>query len=172
MSDPQSSAPHGTPLVPGRIVDGLRAAIADPGRREGAYVRLAVAGGVRGEAYDFEYQVDATGRATTRLRDELHGRHHDARDDEPDPDRFRAVAQAIDVAALLREEEPTAGIPPDSVIGRLEVSDGEQTVRFTFLADEEQAQRMRLGAPEPLRRAVDAIYESAAKAIGDERLRP
>ena len=172
MSDPQSSAPHGTPRVPGRIADGFKAAIADPDTHDGAYVRLAVAGGVRGEAYDFEYHVDATGRATSRLRDELHGRHHDVRVHEPDRDRFRAVAQAIDVGALTRAETPAARIPPDSVIGRLEISDGEQTARFTFLADDEQAQRMKAAAPEPLRRAVDVMYESAAKAIGDDRLRP
>jgi hypothetical protein len=172
MSDAHSSAPHGTPRVPTRLVEGLKAAIADPERRAGAYVDLSVAGGVRGEAYEFEFHVDATGRTTSRLRDELHERHREARDLEPDRSRFTALAEAIDVEALLHADAPAARFPPDSVIGRLEISDGEQTVRFTFLADEEQAERSMAMASEPLRKAVGAVYETAAKVLGDDQVRP
>jgi hypothetical protein len=158
------AAPHGTPHLPARIVEGLKAAVAEPDRRAGAYVHLAVAGGVHGEHYEFEYRVDAHGRATGRLHDELHGRSVAARELEADPERFRALAEGIDVAALLGAGESGHGALPDSVIGRLEISDGEQTVRWRFLPDREQA--------EPLRRAVDLVYESAAKALAEERLRP
>jgi hypothetical protein len=172
MPDPDNSAPHGTPQVPGRLAAGLKEAVAEPDRRAGAYVRLVVSGGVHGERYDFEYHVDAQGAAASALHDELHGRHVQARRPEPDRQRFRALAEGIDVAGLLDAEPPPHRIPPDSVVGRLEISDGEQTARFRFLADPEQAERARAVAPEPLRHAVDLVYESAAKMMGEERLRP
>jgi hypothetical protein len=172
MTDDQSSAPHGIPRIPGRIVEGLKAAIADPDRRAEAYVDLAVAGGVRGEAYDFVFHVDAAGRTTTRLRDELNGRYEEALELEPDRDRFKDLAQAIDIEALLCAQPVASRFPPDSVVGRLEISDGEQIVRFRYLADLEQAERARAVASPALRDAIDAVYKAAAKALGQEQLRP
>lgn len=175
MAGASKSIPIHTPRVPGRIVEGLRAAIADPRSRPRAYIRLSASGGVRGEAYDFEYRIDAAGHASARLLDELKGRRaaQPARETKAaDPERFAALASAIDIGALLRGEAPSGGFPPDSVVGRLEVSDGEQTETFLFLADAEQATRARMVAPDPLRKAVDAVWSAAARHLGADDVRP
>ena len=54
-----------------RIAAGLRAAFADPKTHPQAYIRLTASGGVRSEAYDFEYRIDASGKTSVHLRDEM-----------------------------------------------------------------------------------------------------
>lgn len=174
MADETTARPAGTPQVPGRLVEGMREAIADPTRRPGAYIRLTASGGVHGEEYEFEYMIDASGTTTSRLRDELNNRD---RSDRGEPtrqgvDRFKSLAEAIDIEALVQAEHPAAGFPPDSVVGRLEVSDGEQSAGFAFLADDGQAERAQVSTSEPLQRAVDAVYGAAAKHLDDRDIRP
>jgi hypothetical protein len=174
VTDETTARPAGTPHVPGRIVEGIREAIADPKRRPGAYIRLTASGGVHGEEYEFEYVIDASGTARSRLRDELHGRHLSGRDEPArrDPARFTSLAEAIDVESLMRAEDAAGGFPPDSVVGRLEVSDGEQRVSFAFLADEGQAARAQIRMADPLRRAVDVVYGAAAEHLDERDLKP
>jgi hypothetical protein len=175
MPTDSKSIPIGTPPVPDRVVRGLQAAIADPGSRPQAYIRLRASGGVRGEAYDFEFRIDAAGRTHTHLLDELKGRRQSApvaADMAADPKRFATLARALDIEALMRAEAPSGGFPPDSVVGRLEVSDGEQTATFLFLADEQQAERARRRAPNSLHKAVDAVFRAAAATLGADDVRP
>jgi hypothetical protein len=176
MPAERKSIPIHAPRLPGRIVEGLRAAIANPKSRPQAYVRLTASGGVRGETYDFEYRIDAAGRSSARLVDELKERRaarlaSDAKT-KAEPARFAALARDLDIEALVQSDTPAGGFPPDSVVGRLEVSDGEQTVAFLFLADEAQAARARMPAPEALRKAVDAVYRAAASHLDTKDVRP
>jgi len=175
VSDPSSARPAGTPRVPARIADGMRAAIADPRSRPNAYIRLTASGGVRGEAYEFEFTIHASGVRTGRIKDQLKNREHSraaGADTRLEPQAFTRLAQQIDVASLLQSGRVSGGFPPDSVVGRLEISDGEQTVSFLFLADESQAERSRVKPSEPLRRAVDLVYRAAAEYLGEKDVRP
>ncbi|HSW15719.1 MAG TPA: hypothetical protein VLJ86_00720 [Ramlibacter sp.] len=174
MPTDSKSIPIGTPPVPDRVIHGLQAAIADPGSRPQAYIRLRASGGVRGEAYDFEFRIDVAGRTHTHLLDELNGRNQSTpvAIEAADPKRFVTLARALDIEALMRAEAPSGGFPPDSVVGRLEVSDGEQTATFLFLADEKQAERARRRAPDSLHKAVDAVFRAAATTLGADDVRP
>jgi hypothetical protein len=175
MADEPSGRPGGTPHVPGRVVAGLRQAMDDPASRPGAFIRLTVSGGVAGERYELVHLVDASGATTSHLRDQMTSRESRYVPDlaeEDDPARFRSLAEAIDVESLLQTEHPTGGFPPDSLVGILEVSDGEQTETFTFLADDAQAERAGVVRPGPLRQAVDAVYAAAAEAMGEQDLKP
>lgn len=169
------SIPSATPKIPGRIVEGFRAAIADPKQRPKAYVRLTVSGGVHGESYDFEYRIDAAGRISSHLVDEMKQRRYSTPADsarKASAERFVDVARKLDVEALARIEKPTAGFPPDSVVGRLEINDGEQAATFVFLADDQQAASARYTAPDALRKAVDVLYREAAAHLGADDLKP
>ena len=174
MATDTRSIPIGTPRLPDRIVEGLRRVVADPKRHPNAYVKLSASGGVHGEAYDFEYRIDAAGRASGRLRDELKGvtlpdaaaARGARKASKADPARFVALVKSIDIEALMRSDVPSGGFVPDSVVGRLEISDGEQTVTFLFPADEQLAQRANVA--NPLRKAVDALFGAAAAHLGAE----
>jgi plasmid stabilization system protein ParE len=169
------SIPIATPRLPGRIVEGFRAAIADPKQRPKAYIRLTASGGVHGESYNFEFRIDTAGRISAHLVDELKQRRYTTPADTAKtatPARFVAVARKLEVEALARVENPSAGFPPDSVIGRLEISDGEQSATFLFLADDQQAMRARHAAPDALRKAVDVLYREAEAHLGAEDLKP
>lgn len=175
MGKEPKSIPVQAPPTPGRIADGLRAAVADPKSRRGAYIRLQITGGVRGESYDFDYRIDAGGRESGHLRDELNGRRTErpATDTkDADPARFAALVRALDIEELMRTDAPRGGFPPDSVVGRLEVSDGDQTASFLFLADEEQATRARKATPDSLGKAVDAVFDAAVRHLDTRDVRP
>lgn len=171
-TDPKTT-PLATPPLPERVAEGLRKAIDDPKRYPKAYIRLSAAGGVHGERYEFDYRIEASGRATSRLHDELKGRsiaERVATGKAASPARFAALAKAIDVAALLRSAPPSGGFPPDSVVGRLEISDGEQTAAFLFPAGDDAAAGVR--AADPLRRAADAVFKAAAGDLGTDDPKP
>lgn len=174
MTDQPKTGPAGVPRLPERLAYGLREAAASPASRPEAYIRLTVAGGVGGERYDFEFMADAAGNVLSRLRDELRTRDVRATPEQRRTDlgRFRQLVESIDVAAIVRAGRPTGGFPPDSVVGFLEVSDGEQVESFPFLADQAQAARAQALAPDPLVRAVDAVYSAAAAYLGVDDLRP
>ena len=82
------------------------------------------------------------------------------------------MAGAIDVDALMRSGRPTPPFPPDSVVGILEVSDGEQVASFAFLADADQAARAKALPPEPLVQAADVIYSAAAAHLDIDDPKP
>ena len=178
MATRPRSIPIGTPKLPGRLAEGLRRAVADPKRHAGAYVKLTASGGVHGEHYDFEYRIDVAGRASGRLHDEMKGVRMTDADvasrkgaksvNAAAPKRFADIVKAIDVDALMRSDATTGGFVPDSVIGRLEVSDGEQTATFQFQAHDAQATGAKGVAAEPLGRAADAVWHAAAAHFGTE----
>lgn len=173
MATESKTMPIATPQLPGRIVEGLRKAIDDPKKYPKAYIRLSASGGVHGESYDFEYRIEASGRATSRLHDELKGQRiaeRAATGKAASPAQFAALAKAIDIEALLRSEPVSGGFTPDSVVGRLEISDGEQTATFLFQAGDEQAAGAR--ASDPLRRAAAAVYKAAAAHLGTDDAKP
>jgi hypothetical protein len=172
MATAPSSIPIGTPRLPGRIVEGLRRVAADPKGHPNAYLRISASGGVHGEAYDFEYRIDAAGRASGRLRDELKGvslpdaARSAKKAAKADPARFVALVESLDIEALMRSDVPSGGFVPDSVVGRLEISDGEQTATFLFPASDQPAQRAYMA--DPLRKAADALFDAAAAHLGAE----
>ncbi|MEO5696359.1 MAG: hypothetical protein ABIQ60_04395 [Burkholderiaceae bacterium] len=173
---PRSTIPIATPKLPDRLVEGLRRAVAEPAQHAGAYVKLSASGGVHGESYEFEYRVDAAGRVSGRLLDELKGVRVSGADagarkgakpaSAADPKRFAQAVKAIDIEALMRSDAPSGGFVPDSVVGRLEVSDGEQTATFLFQIDDAPAGRATATAAAPLRRATDAVWSAAAAHFG------
>ncbi|MGX7678867.1 hypothetical protein ACSMXN_08205 [Jatrophihabitans sp. DSM 45814] len=175
MADGSLGRPAGVPNLPGRIADGMRQAAANPGSRPRAYVQLTASGGAHSERYVFEYRVDSMGNVSSSLHDDLKDRHHEAtreRKRQADPEAFRRLVDSIDVDALVRAEQAATGFPPDSLVGRLEISDGEQSTSFVFLADDVQAARAERQLNQPLRHAIDAIYRSASAHLEADDLKP
>jgi hypothetical protein len=177
MTTAPRSIPIGTPKLPGRLVEGLRRVVADPKQHPGAYVKLTASGGVHGESYDFEYRVDAAGRVSGRLHDEMKGvrvtdadvaARQGAKTAKAEPKRFAEIVKAIDIEALMRGDGPSGGFLPDSIVGRLEICDGEQTATFLFQPDDAQARRTRAVMADALRRATDAVWRAAAAHLGTE----
>jgi len=175
MPNERKSIPINAPQVPGRVVDGFKAAIADPKQKPNAFIRLTASGGVHGESYEFEFRIDAAGRIDTHLVDELKQRRYALPANAMKvaaPSRFVDIARALDIDALVKVQGPSVGFPPDTVVGRLEINDGEQSTSLIFLADDQQASRTRYSVPGPLRKAVDLLYREAATQLGTDDLKP
>jgi hypothetical protein len=166
------ASPGGTPFAPAEFAANVRRAVEKPEARRDIRVRLEVEGGQHEERYQFRFATTGSGEAEAGLRDSL-------RDLALEPKRAKLAARevtsllrTIDVDGLVAASRIRPRIPPDSIVGRLHVGDGEQEVTVVFMADEEQARSAGHEPPPAVSRVVDRIYDLGAKAVGARNVRP
>jgi hypothetical protein len=164
--------PAAAPSVPLLLASKVSAGVSDPESARDLRIALLVEGGAPSERYEFAYEVAGSGEATARMRNELTGRDTQSRTIELARDDFVELLRTIDVSQLLRAADKAHPIPPDSVIGRLEISDGEQRVATVFMADAEQAKDAGYEVPAAIAKAVERIYDLAAKQLDEKDVRP
>lgn len=166
------ATPAGAPDVPDELAAKIARALEDPKRGRDIHVRLDVEGGQHDERYEFHFDATAAGEATAGLRSELADKTLRAQTAKLPPRSRTQLLRALDVAELARAARVRPRIPPDSLIGRLEVTDGEQRVTAVFMADPEQARTAGFELPPELAKAVDTIYTLAARQLGEQDVRP
>lgn len=164
--------PAAAPSVPGELVKKVAQGISDPENAPDLRVALWVEGGVHSERYEFHFEASGSGEGFARLRNELTGRQAEPRTFELEPSDFSDLLRTLDVRRLIRAAEQQPRIPPDSVIGRLEISDSEQRVSTVFMADAEQAKDAGYELPREVAHAVDWIYDLAARKLDEKDVRP
>jgi hypothetical protein len=169
MEQDVKARPQMAPAGPG-LHEALTRAIESDEARQRVAVRMRVRGGVRPQAYAFDFEASGGGTARARLECRLTGREGEAKD---------ANISARDFGALLRSVVPAFAAPqavptflPDTLVGILEITDGERTQRIYFAADPEQARTQGLTPPPALARATDAIYSLGAKLMGRRQVKP
>jgi len=163
--------PAAAPSVPGELVKKVTEGVTDPERARDLRVALSVEGGAPSERYEFHFEAAGSGEAKARMRDEITGREPEPRTIELAPDEFSDLLRTLDVGRMVRGAGQQPRIPPDSVIGRLEISDGEQQISTVFMADAEQAKDAGYELPQEVAKVVDRIYDLAARQL-DEDVRP
>lgn len=143
-----------------------RQVLADPEARSGAYARLTISGGLPEEgAEPLTIDMSAAGEMPFALEAAPAGagRHVSL---EMDEDILATLFGAVEggaVAIGMNEAAPAEppDIPPDSVVGRLEVSVGEARRELVFMADEEQAKTAGHELPAPAAAAVRKMVDLA-----------
>jgi hypothetical protein len=128
---------------------------------------MTIDGGGHGERYSFHFEVSASGTVKCRFGSDLAGRRLGAPADRTKPVDLDDLLRRLDVSRLkqLRQARMPA-IPPCSLVGRLEVFDGEQQLQIVFMADEGQARQAGYRMPPAVARAVDVLYDLGAKCLG------
>jgi len=164
--------PTAAPSVPGTLVRKVSAGVSDPDSARDLRVALWVEGGAPSERYEFSFEAAGSGEASAGMRNEATGREARARTIELERGDFTDLLRTLDVRNLIRLAGRPQRIPPDSVIGRLEISDGEQRVSSVFMADPEQAKDAGYEVPQAVADAVDRIYDLAARQLDEKDLRP
>lgn len=164
--------PAAAPSVPGDLVKRVSEAISDPERARDLRVALWVEGGAPSERFELSFEATGSGEARARMKDEVKGRGETSRTVELTQSDFAELLRALDVRQLLRAADRSHPIPPDSVIGRLELTDGEQRISTVFMADPEQAKDAGYELPRAVAEAVDRIYELAARELDEKDVRP
>jgi hypothetical protein len=129
-------------------------------------VRLTIEGGARGEEYRFHFEAAAGGGVAYGLKSDLTGRQIGDAVSRIEPSQFERLLRTADPGRLKQAQRSRLPpIPPCSLVGRLEVFDGEQRVHVVFMADPEQARQAGHRTPPAVRRTVERIYDLAAAGM-------
>jgi hypothetical protein len=165
-------SPDGVPPEHGQLADRLERAIEEPEIRQDFHLRLDVEGGHAGERYEFRFRASGTGDAEVSLVDNLRGRRDEAKAAKLTQRDISGLLGSLDVSTLLGASRLRPRIPPGSVVGRLDVSDGRQNISILFMADPGQAESAGYRMPPGLAETLERLYELGAKHLGTKDVRP
>ena len=172
MNDRIKATPGGTPPDPTSLAAKVGAAHVEPQDPTELRVRLDVEGGSINDRYEFHFDGTGAGDVQLAVTDRLRGMEIAPRVSQVTSRDMTAVLKDIDIdlfADITRQLPP---IPPDSTVGILRVSDGEQEVSIAFMADEGQAETAGFELPPELSQAIDGIYAISAKQLEQKSVRP
>ena len=162
-------------LAPPPIGERVALALKDEALLRPFSIRLKVGGGVRSQEYSFEFRATGDGYAECRFTCGVSGRAGDS----TKGDAGRATINPREFSALLRKMLPVMRVPlaqprflPDTLIGILEISDGQAVHRVYFAADPDQAETQGLPPPSELLAAINAIYSIGSKLTGQRSVKP
>jgi hypothetical protein len=89
-----------------------------------------------------------------------------------EPRELAAVIRGLEPLTLMRHPPRQGGFPPDSLIGRLELRIGSDTIVTYFMADPEQAKTIGYEPPPQVVRTAEALYGLAERLLGIKNVRP
>jgi len=172
MADETSKqGPASTPTKPGDLAARVGPAGTAPGHPAGIRIRLEVRGGLSGERYELRFELDETGETTAALLDQIRKVEIPPRLGKVSRDDFLRVLRETDLSRMAELARTRRPIPPDSLIGRLTIGDGEQEVRAVFMADRGQADAAGWRADPGLQQVLDTLYRLAARQLGVKDVR-
>jgi hypothetical protein len=134
-------------------------------------VELRVSGGMPEKAYHFHLRV-AGGRVESQIRDAATGRRAENKGATMAAAEWSALLRAIRTSRVLDVPEEPPRFLPDTLVGHLEITDGESTHVLYFAADEDQARAQNKVPPAQVRRAVNAIYRLASQLLNVPSAKP
>lgn len=156
--------PSGSALSPVRF-DQM---FADPETRRQISIRLSVGGGLPGRFEPFSVEVDGTGAVTFARTGEGRAEPSAQLSTRVGEDVVRHLLREVGAEDIAAAAERRVPIPPDSLVGLLEIQVGGSFDQVVFMADDEQAQTARFHLAEPLRRLVDDMVRIAEEASGSK----
>ena len=172
MNDRIKATPGETPPDPKSLAAKVGAAQVEPDDPTELRVRLDVEGGSVHDRYEFHFDSTGAGDVQLTVTDRLRNVEIAPRAGQVTSREMTAVLKDIDIDQLADLSRQLPPIPPDSTVGILRISDGEQEASITFMADEGQAETADFELPRGLRRAIDGIYAISAKQLKQKSVRP
>jgi hypothetical protein len=134
-------------------------------------VRLDVSGGLKGKAYKLSMGLTEEGS--------LQG-HWDCRvrdkkaeiSSKVDRKRLLELVSLMEETRLFEHTQPNPSFLPDTVVGKLTISIGGQTLVFYYPADERQMGKQAEPLHPGLKRITDWLYAQGAKAVKAKNIKP
>jgi len=131
------------------------------------HISVRIDGGPRGEEYRFHFEADAGGAVLLQYKSDLAGRQIEPTRVTLAQGEFNRLIRGADIGRLKSASRAApVRIPPCSLVGVLEVFDGRERVRVTFMADREQAREAGYRMPTAVSRVTERIYTLAARRLG------
>lgn len=82
-------------------------------------------------------------------------------------DEVADLVGRMGLADLIKAHFPMPRIPPDSLVGHLQLSTGDESLTFYFMADSGQARDAGQPPPPQIATAVEAVYSVCGRLLGD-----
>jgi hypothetical protein len=172
MENGKKSEPTLSPIQMNLLEDSLRVARRDADKAAGFRVSLHIGGGVPGQKYTFHYDATGDGDVLSEMRCELSHRKVDEKRTRQSKEKFSGLLDRIYKSNLLQLPGEPPGFLPDTIVGHLEISDGENAYRTYFAVDPEQAKVQGRTVPKPLQSVLNAIYKLGSEATGLKSVKP
>ena len=135
--EPSLSPP--LPSVPASPRETLLKAVQEPRVAEEVTVALKISGGLPSQAYRFEFRASGKGEVHCEMRSELTSRQAKAQVQQLESKQFTALLRNLLASGVLEVPQEPPRFLPDTLVGRLEISDGKSVHRIYFAADPDQA---------------------------------
>jgi hypothetical protein len=171
MADALKTTPGGVPFVADEMADALRRSADDAELAAGVRIRLTVEGGHADERYEYRFLATGSGELDCELHCRMTGRDGRVARAPMPRDDFARLVRSIEIAALHGSKRALRRIPPCSLVGRLEITDGVRQMSFLFMADPGQAESAGYELPAPLASVIDSIYSMSAKYMESQGIR-
>jgi hypothetical protein len=175
MPDKTKVAPAGAPSAPSELARSIREAVQNPEIARGIHIRMSIEGGTAEERYAFHFEASGAGSLSAHMSCRMTNREARSRTESISREDFAELLRASDLMKLIEVRRLMYGIPPCSLLGRVEITDDQQRVSFVFMADPGQAAEAGMETPPELMKLIDKIFEVSEKytdASGAYTLRP
>jgi hypothetical protein len=175
MADEPKTTPGGVPFVADEMAEILRRSADQAELAAGVSIRLTVEGGHADERYEYRFLAMGSGELDCELHCRMTGRDGRVARAPMQRDDFIRLVRSVEIPALQSARRALRRIPPCSLIGRLEITDGVRQISLLFMADPGQAESAGYEVPAPLARVIEDIYAIGAKymeAQGIKSVRP
>ena len=172
MTNNNKSAPTGTPEEFGTPLEDLNRRLTDAETREKLTIRLHISGGMPSQAYHFDFRTAGNEVTYCELDCTLSGRQGSRESSVLEYDDFSNLLSKLQESQVLETVQENPRFLPDTVVGYLEITDGELSRRMYFAADEDQAGVQGKTVSPELQAAVEPIYQMAGKLLDMESVKP
>lgn len=169
MDDGGKGSPGGAPAGSAFTSEQLQRTLADAQSRAEVRITLSVSGGLPGEFTPFRLVVAGSGEVLFTRTDRGQFDEAAERSARADESVVSELLTLIDADDLALASERRVPIPPDSLVGIIELQVEGTREQVVFMADEEQAKTAGFRLPERLERLVrqmTAIAEETVVAEG------
>lgn len=167
----EKRAPGGLPTESPLSAERVRQVLDDPKARQQVRFRLTVSGGMPSDSTPFSLDLDGRG-AIAVARAEAAGGKPREETGRIEEEAVVRLLREVDGAAFAAAAAPRVRIPPDSLVGRLEISLGGEVQQILFMADEEQARTAGFHVPPQIERLIDDLYRMGGTVAGTASLKP
>ena len=172
MAKSNKFEPIENPEAFGTLYQSLKRGLADVEARGKLAISLHISGGLPSQSYHFDFRIAGNEVTNCELDCTLTGRKGNLESIVIEQDDYALLLRALLERQVLEIPQETPRFLPDTVVGYLEVMDGESSQRIYFAADENQASvQDKLPSPELLA-TIEPIYLIAGKLLDMESVKP
>ncbi len=172
MAIDNKNSPQGKPENFQNLNSQIQSAIRDQSKLDTLNIKLSINGGVNGERYHFNFDATGAGEAKCSMRNELADMDYKLHSFKMPQDDFINLFRNINISEMQEFYKLQNRIPPDSLIGRLEISTGKDNISIIYMADKEQAKTAGYEIPVQLNNVIESIFQIAARQLKAKDVRP